>query len=347
MRANPIWKQGDASVRDDVDISGPLIGAIGEGLFEVGVDADDSSSPLRRGYGGDVANALVMAARMGASTRLCSRVGDDAFGRELLRFWTDEGLDVRFVGVDADAATGLYVNEATGDGHRFRYYRRASAGARVGMSDLDTGFLLGLRALHVTGVSLSISDSAADATEAAVSRARAAGAIISYSVNHRPMLEPDDERLLRLARTADVLFISAEEAGPLIHTDAADRIHAALGRSGETIVTNGALGATLVSSEMHFAIPAITVDVVDAAAAGDALAGGYLAARLRGGSAGDSLRAGIAAASLSCERFGAAASYPGRADVEKAIEEALAAVAGGSPPAAWTPEEGRTASWGP
>lgn len=323
--------------------TGPLIGAIGEGLFEVGVDVDGASAPLRRGYGGDVANALVMATRMGASTRLCSRVGDDAFGRELLAFWTAEGLDLGSVSVAAGAVTGMYVNEGTRDGHRFRYYRRASAGARLDMSDLDNGFLLGLHALHVTGVSLSISASSANVTEAAASRARAAGANISYSVNRRPMLEPDDERLLRLARTADVLFISAEEARPLLGTDAPESIHGALERSGETIVTNGALGATLVSTDTHLAMPALAVNVVDPSCAGDALAGAYLTARLKGDSAADSLRSGIAAASLSCERFGAAVSYPGRSDVEKAIE-AAAAVTGGSPSEVWETGEGR-APW--
>jgi 2-dehydro-3-deoxygluconokinase len=299
--------------------AGLLIGAIGEGLFEVGIDPDDPSAPLRRGYGGDVANALVMAARMGASTRLCARVGDDAIGRELLRFWTAEGLDTRHVGIESDAATGLYVNEAASDGHRFGYYRRASAGARVDLSDLDGGFLVGLAALHVTGVSLSISASAAAAAEAAVATARRAGAVISYSVNHRPLLDPDDERLLRLARSADVLFISAEEARVLIDVDTAEGIHSALRRSGETIMTHGARGATLVSSDLNLRLPAIAVKAVDATGAGDALAGGYLAGRLQGGSAEDSLTAAVAAASLSCMRFGAAASYPTREAVEKAV----------------------------
>jgi 2-dehydro-3-deoxygluconokinase len=320
---------------------GPLIGAIGEGLFEVGINPHDSSVPLRRGYGGDVANALVMAARMGATARLCARVGDDAVGRELLGFWTAEGLDVQYVGIESDAATGLYVNEAASDGHRFGYYRQASAGARVDLSDVAGGFLVGLAALHVTGVSLSISASAAAATEASVLAARRAGAVISYSVNHRPMLHPDIDRLLALARSADVLFISAEEARTLMDLDTAQSIHSALGRSGETIVTHGPRGATLVSSDLNLQLPAIAVDAVDATGAGDALAGSYLAGRLQGGSAEDSLTAAIAAASLSCAHFGAAASYPNREAVETAVADEAgrvpAAASHGPQPASWKP----------
>jgi len=40
------------------------LGAVGEGLFEIGFDKGESGPP-RRGYGGDVANACVMAARAG------------------------------------------------------------------------------------------------------------------------------------------------------------------------------------------------------------------------------------------------------------------------------------------
>jgi 2-dehydro-3-deoxygluconokinase len=260
---------------------------------------------------------------MGASTRLCSRVGDDAVGRELLAFWAAEGLDVRYVRMDSGAATGMYINENTTAGHRFRYYRQTSAGSRLSVTDFDSGFVAGLRALHVTGISLSISASAAAAAEAAARQARNAGAIISYSVNYRPLLDPDKERLLRLARTADVLFMSVEEARALIAIDAAESIHAALSRTGETIVTDGSRGATVVTARQRLQLPAIAVDVVDAAGAGDALAGTYLALRLRGESAEDSLVAGIAAASLSCRRFGAASSYPRRADVDQAREQAV------------------------
>jgi 2-dehydro-3-deoxygluconokinase len=57
-----------------------VLGAVGEGLFEIGVD-EGNEGPLRRGYGGDVANVCVMAARAGIGARLATRVGDDALGR--------------------------------------------------------------------------------------------------------------------------------------------------------------------------------------------------------------------------------------------------------------------------
>jgi 2-dehydro-3-deoxygluconokinase len=120
------------------------LGAVGEGLFEIGLD-QGSEGPLRRGYGGDVANVCVMAARAGMRTRLASRVGDDALGRALLSFWRSEGVDVGHVRVDPDAPTGIYVNERrAGGSHRFDYHRRGSAGSRLAPEDADSALVEGL-----------------------------------------------------------------------------------------------------------------------------------------------------------------------------------------------------------
>jgi len=57
--------------------------------------------------GGKGANQAVAAARLGARVSLIGRVGDDAFGEELLANARREGIDVTFVGWDETAATGV------------------------------------------------------------------------------------------------------------------------------------------------------------------------------------------------------------------------------------------------
>ena len=51
----------------------------------------------------------MVAARMGARVRMVGRVGDDAFGRQLLDSLAGEGIDVSGVGTDAHATTGTAV----------------------------------------------------------------------------------------------------------------------------------------------------------------------------------------------------------------------------------------------
>lgn len=297
------------------------LGAVGEGLFEIGLDKGDTG-PLRRGYGGDVANVCVMAARAGIGARLAARVGADALGRALLAFWDAEGVDVGHVQIEASAPTGIYVNERTpGNAHRFDYHRRGSAGSLLAPEDIAPAFISGLAVLHTSGISLAVVGAA---TAAAAERARAAGALISFAVNHRPNLDGDPESVLAAARGADVVFISAEEAELLLETSAIEEVREALGHDpSELVITLGANGAAIAAGSEVLTIRAPAVDAVDAAGAGDALAGAYLAARIRGLDPEPALRRGVAAAALSCRAFGCALSYPAGAEIE-ALAERLA-----------------------
>lgn len=297
------------------------LGAVGEGLFEIGLDKGDTG-PLRRGYGGDVANVCVMAARAGIGARLAARVGADALGRALLAFWGAEGVDVGHVQIEAGAPTGIYVNERTpGNAHRFDYHRRGSAGSLLAPEDIAPAFINGLAVLHTSGISLAVVGAA---TAAATERARAAGALISFAVNHRPNLDGDPEAVLAAARGADVVFISAEEAELLLETSAIEEVREALGHDpSELVITLGANGAAIAAGSEVLTIRAPAVDAVDAAGAGDALAGAYLAARIRGLDPEPALRRGVAAAALSCRAFGCALSYPAGAEIE-ALAERLA-----------------------
>ena len=297
------------------------LGAVGEGLFEIGLDKGDTG-PLRRGYGGDVANVCVMAARAGIGARLAARVGADALGRALLAFWGAEGVDVGHVRIEAGAPTGIYVNERTpGNAHRFDYHRRGSAGSLLAPEDIAPAFISGLAVLHTSGISLAVVGAA---TAAAAERARAAGALISFAVNHRPNLDGDPEAVLAAARRADVVFISAEETELLLETSAIEEVRGALGPGpSELVITLGANGAAIAAGSEVLTIRAPAVDAVDAAGAGDALAGAYLAARIRGLDPEPALRRGVAAAALSCRAFGCALSYPAGAEIE-ALAERLA-----------------------
>ena len=157
-------------------VGAALVGTLGEGLLEVGLDPSLADDCLGRGFGGDAANTAVMVARIGGRARLLTRVGDDAAGRMLMEFWASAGVDLELVGVDGTAPTGLYVNERNALGeHRFSYHRTGSAASLLGPRHAARRFLRGLDVLHLTGITLSISSSAADAAEVAAERARAAG----------------------------------------------------------------------------------------------------------------------------------------------------------------------------
>ncbi len=291
------------------------LGVVGEGLVELGLEPEPNRT-VTLGFGGDVANTAVMAALLGTQVRIAGRVGDDALGRRLTGFWASSGVDVSHVIADPDAPTGIYVNERGSEGlHRFDYHRRQSAGSRLGPADLRDGLFEGLGTLHVSGITLAVSGSSCEAALKASELARAAGASVSIAVNHRPALGGDIDLLRQAALEADLVFVSVEESSAVFDVPP-DTLTAVLPRAAEIVVSAGARGATVFAGGDAFSLPAPTIEVVDAAGAGDALAGTYLASRLEGRSPADALSRGIVAASLSCRARGCALSYPTSAAVE-------------------------------
>jgi 2-dehydro-3-deoxygluconokinase len=284
----------------------PTLGVVGEGLVELGLEpAPDTSVAF--GFGGDAANTAVMAARLGCDARIAGRVGADSLGARLLAFWREAGIDISSVLVDPEAPTGIYVNERGSAGpRRFDYHRSGSAGSRLQGSDLGEGFFAGLDGLHLTGVTLAVSASAAATAFEAIERARARDTVVSLAVNHRPALGGDPEQLRRAAALASVVFASEDDLEVI-----------GMPQAAEVVLTSGARGAAVRIDGRESAVEGFPADpFVDDTGAGDALAGAYLARRLAGDSPRSALRVGVAAASLSCRGRGCALSYPPRAEVE-------------------------------
>ena len=101
--------------------------AVGEAMVEFNATRADDPDTYVRGFGGDTSNMVIAAARLGARAAYVSRVGDDAFGRSLLRLWADEGVDTRGVTTDGAAPTGVYFVTHGPAGHEFSYLRAGSA----------------------------------------------------------------------------------------------------------------------------------------------------------------------------------------------------------------------------
>jgi 2-dehydro-3-deoxygluconokinase len=299
-----------------------VLAAIGEGLVELERDGD--ADRLALAAGGDAANILVMASRLGATTRLAGRVGADPLGAWLLAFWADRGVDVAHVRSDPDAPTGLYLNAPdSGGGHRFVYWRRGSAGSRLAAADLDDGLFADLDMLVVTGITLAVSPSSASAGACAVRRAREAGARVACVLNHRPALAGDPDALAALARTADVVIGSSEDAAAVFGESDPVAVAYALPDVHEVVLTAGGGPAVAVVDRVAIEQRVPAVPVVNAGGAGDAFAGAYLARRLSGESPAQALTWGVAASAQSVRRRGCASSYPTMAEAA-AVVAALA-----------------------
>ena len=292
--------------------------ALGEGMVEFNQTRPADRTWLQ-GFGGDTSNALIAAARAGASTAYLTRVGADTFGDMLLRLWEDEGVDTRVVERDGDAPTGLYFVTHGPQGHAFTYRRAGSAASAMTpdwlRQDAVQAVLRDTRFLHVSGISLALSRSARHTALAAMRQARAAGARVAFDANLRLKLWSLDEARegIGQAVAACDLFLPSlddmvalqglQDAGAII-----DWGHAAGART--VVVKLGAEGCVVSDGQRRERIHGHRVQAVDATGAGDCFSGNLLARLAAGDDVVAAARYANAAAALAVQGWGAVAPLP-------------------------------------
>ena len=297
--------------------------AIGETMAMVApmaAEPVESAEEFRVDAGGAESNVAAHVAALGVDAAWCSRVGDDALGRRVVSRIAGRGVDVSRVIVDAVHPTGLYVKDP---GNGVSYYRAGSAASHLDPADADALSWDGVAVLHVSGITAALTGTAPAFLSRVVERARAAGVLVSVDVNHRAALWSAADAagpLLELARRADLVFVGRDEAETLWGTETAADARALLHDVPQLVVKDGAVGATLFDGDESVFEPALLVDVVEPVGAGDAFAGGYLAAMLAGADPSERLRTGHTRAALTMGTTGDFPEAPATASVHPSSE---------------------------
>ncbi|MGW6281156.1 sugar kinase [Kribbella sp. NPDC055071] len=240
---------------------------------------------FRRSVGGAECNVAGGLAALGVATSWVSRLGDDGFGRHVLRDLQGRGVEVGGVELDPQRPTALYVKESFDGRSRMHYYRTGSAAAAMDPAFLDRPEvrerLANAQVVHTTGITAAISTTAADMLERLAAQDHRF--LLSVDLNWRPVLwrDKDPEPLWRLLRAADVVLIGADEAQVFAGTGDPAELHERIG--GTLVVKNDAHTAVVLEPDgRRTEVPSLTVDVVEPVGAGDAFAAGFLAGTLQG-----------------------------------------------------------------
>jgi 2-dehydro-3-deoxygluconokinase len=299
------------------------VAALGEAMVEFNQTRPGEPTYLQ-GFGGDTSNAAIAAARAGARTTYLTRLGTDRWGDELMQLWSRESVDTSGVERDPAAPTAIYFVTHGGTGHEFTYLRAGSAASRMTRDWLPRGIIARSKILHVSGISLAISESARETVFEAMRVARDAGTLVSLDSNLRLKLWPIDlarECIGRAAAMSDIFLPSLEDAIAL----------SGLERPGAIIDWSHAMGAKLVALKLgadgamasdgtrRERIPGRKAKVVDATGAGDCFCGNLLARVAQGDPLFDAAQFANAAASLAVQGFGAVAPLPRSRDVEAVL----------------------------
>ena len=265
--------------------------------------------------GGKGANQAVGAARAGGSVTFIGRIGQDMFGDKALAGFIAEGINVDYVIRDPSSPSGVALIFVGKDGENSI---GVAPGANGKLAPADVAKAAGV--LREASVLVLQLETPLETVEAAARMAAVAG--VKVILNPAPAQRLPDSLLQRLylltpneteARLLTGLAVDDEKG-------AARAADALLARGVQNvIITLGARGALVASSDGKTLIRAHRAKVVDTTAAGDIFNGTLAVALAEGKSLSDAARFATAAAAISVTRFGAQTSAPRRKEIERLL----------------------------
>jgi 2-dehydro-3-deoxygluconokinase len=301
--------------------------ALGEALIEFNQTHEDPPTYLQ-GFGGDTSNAIIAATRAGASCAYLTLLGEDSWAQRLLQLWQSENVSVEGVRSLSGQRTGLYFVHHDASGHHFSYARSGSAASLMTPNDLHGDWqdlIRRSRWLHVSGISLAISESAKQTTFAAMELARQVGTRVSLDTNLRLSLwslAQARECLQQAIQRCDLVQPSLED---MVHLTGSDQpldivnwCHAQGAK--QVVLKMGAQGALISQGGTTSVVKAKRVQAVDATGAGDCFCGNLLARCVQGDDLMQAARWANAAAALSVQGRGAIAPLPRAKQVQAFLD---------------------------
>ena len=267
--------------------------------------------------GGKGANAAVAAARLGGEVVFCTRVGDDAYGDRLLRIYTENGVDSRYIKVDRAEQTGLAIVmlEKTGDNRIIVF---PGANKNINDTDIENAFL-------------SYPDAVLTQFECGEKQVITAARLadeenLPLFVDAGPAT-PD----FPLSKLRRVEVFSPNEVETAVLTGIRpntpdDCLRAAINLSNKVdikyvVLKLGERGAFIYDGKYCDIVEAYEVNPVDTTAAGDAFTAALTVEYLRTGDIYTAVKYGNAVGELTAMKVGALNSLPREAEVRKFMAE--------------------------
>jgi 2-dehydro-3-deoxygluconokinase len=233
---------------------------------------------------GAESNTAIGLARLGRNVAWASRVGSDALGERVISALERAGVDTSLVEIDTRRPTGVMFKAPAGDNRDVFYLRAGSAASAISERIADAACRRRPRFLFVSGITPALSEQADAAVTKMIGLARRYGATVCVDVNYRASLWEDKsragERLLEIARSADIVLVGLDEASEIWGAPVPVAVRKLLG-GVELIVKDAPRRVTaFFDGERHLEMSLPEVKVVESVGAGDAFAAGYLHGRL-------------------------------------------------------------------
>jgi len=267
--------------------------------------------------GGKGANQAVAAARLGGVVHMVGRVGQDNYGQTLRSNLSAEGINVEFVQVDSESASGVALITLDEAGSNTIV---VAPGANMVLTPHDVfQAFKHIASMDVVVVQMEVS---LECVQEAARAGRARGAKVV--LNPAPARPLSDD----IYKNVDVLVPNETETGLLtgLPVDTLEQAEQAANHLlemgvGAVVLTLGGRGALVVTpGERSIHIPPHVVQVIDTTAAGDAFVAGLAVGLAEGLNLAEAARLGNSAGAIAVTRLGAQPSMPTRKDVVRMLE---------------------------
>jgi len=309
--------------------------AIGEVLIDfIGTELGSyvDVPAFQKCFGGAPMNTIVGAARLGLKSGAITAVGEDPFGKFLIRELQKNGVDTSRVKIKKGMRTTItfVANEPETGERTFVFYRKpwvtGTADSSLTTEDIDLDYISNSSILHVSGFSLSQNPSR-KTIFSAVKHARSSGVQVSFD----PTLRLDvwnSQRTIkriygRMLRISDIATFSQEEASFILGTRDPKKAAKKALRYGIKIVgiKMGAEGAFLQKETgENLMLPAFKVRAIDTTGAGDGWNAGLLVGLIKGWDLYTCLSVANAVGALVVTKHGAITALPYKHELEEFLK---------------------------
>ena len=257
-------------------------------------------------------SAARMAKPFNLNTGYIGVRGLDEFGDCIVSKLEQDGVDVSQIRISRTKTTGIAFNQYNSDGSR-KFIFAAGAAGEICQDDVNEEYFSNIKALHIMGSSLSISESSREACYKAILITRKVNpkAIISFDPNLRPEML-DINAILEISKPVldetNILLPSGEEAEMLagIIGEKAACLKLLEKNPNIVVLKQGKRGASVFikgqKKEIH--VPAFIVDEIDPTGAGDSFGGAFIVGYLQGWSLEHALKFANATGALNVKHFG-------------------------------------------
>lgn len=276
-------------------------------LGETVTDAD-----FYQKYGGKGANQAVGAVRAGGKDAFVNCVGEDAYTRQMVQNYKNDGMDISYIFHEKNIASGHALVMIGDAGHN---YLSVAPGANYLLTPEKINVAMSL--IEKAAIIILQYEIPVETIKYIIDLANQKGIPVQW--NFAPARDFD---MTYIGKT-NILIVNEIEAEFLSDVKITDESTAELAAkkimalgSKLVIITLGDKGAMAFKENKKYIVPAFKVNAIDTTAAGDVFCGSFAVALIEKKSMKDALKFANAAAAICVTKMGAQESAPTRKEID-------------------------------